>query len=64
LNQKSNAYQVLSKIPDDRFFLETDDSGNSIEEIYAEAANIKRMSILEMKKIVFTNFENCFKTNL
>ena len=64
LNQKSNAYQVLSKIPDDRFFLETDDSGYSIEEIYAEAANIKRMSILEMKKIVFTNFENCFKITL
>ncbi len=64
LNQKSNAYLIFSHIPDDRFFLETDDSGYSIEEIYAEAANIKRMSILEIKKIVFTNFENCFKTNL
>jgi TatD DNase family protein len=64
LNQKSNAYRIFSQIPDDRIFLETDDSGNSIEEIYAEAAKLKRTSILEMKKIVFDNFENCFKTNL
>lgn len=64
LNQKSNAYRLFSQIPDDRFFLETDDSGNSIEEIYAEAAHIKKSTILEIKKIVFKNFENCFKVDL
>jgi len=63
LNQKSNAFRIFRQIPDDRFFLETDDSGNSIEEIYAEAARIKGISILEMKSMVFKNFENCFKIN-
>ena len=63
LNQKSNAFRIFRQIPDDRFFLETDDSGNSIEEIYAEASRIKGISILEMKSMVFKNFENCFKIN-
>jgi len=63
LNQKSNAFRIFRQIPDDRFFLETDDSANSIEEIYAEAARIKGISILEMKSMVFKNFENCFKIN-
>jgi TatD DNase family protein len=64
LNHKSNAYRIFSQIPDDRFFLETDDSGNSIEEIYAEAARISGRSILDLKKTVLQNFENCFKINL
>jgi TatD DNase family protein len=64
LNQKSNAFRIFRQIPDDRFFLETDDSGNSIEEIYAEAARIKGISILETKTMVFKNLENCFKINL
>ncbi len=64
LNQKSNAYWVFSQIPDACFFLETDDSGYSIEDIYAEAAKLKGISILEMKKILVSNFEKCFKIKL
>ncbi len=64
LNEKSNACQVIGLIPVDRFFLETDDSGNSIEEIYAQAARIRRCSILDLKIIVLQNFENCFKIKL
>ena len=64
LHEKSNAYRLFSQIPDDRFFLETDDSGNCIEEIYAEAARISGRSILDLKKTVLQNFENCFKINL
>ncbi len=37
LNPKSNAAQVLAKMPPDRFFLETDDSDADIQRIYEAA---------------------------
>lgn len=42
----------------DNFFLETDDSTISIEEIYQQAANLKKCSVDEMKEVIFTNWKN------
>jgi TatD DNase family protein len=61
LNQKSNAYGLFAQVPVNRFFLETDDSGISIEEIYAQAARIKGISVPELRKMVYNTFENSFK---
>jgi TatD DNase family protein len=61
LNQKSNAYLLFNQIPDESIFLETDDSGISIEEIYAEAARIKKISVMDLKEILYNNFQKCMK---
>lgn len=51
----------LLATPLNRFFLETDDSPISIEEIYQKAALLKNMSIDSLKNQLFLNFQNIFK---
>jgi TatD DNase family protein len=41
----------------DEFFLETDDSEHSIQEIYKEAAKIKNCSVDELKALIFANWK-------
>lgn len=41
----------------DMFFLETDDSNLSIEEIYQKAAELKKISIEQLKDIIFANWK-------
>lgn len=55
LRENSNASKLLIQL--DRFFLETDDSETSIEEIYKAAANLKKCSVDELKALIFTNFK-------
>lgn len=56
----SNAAQVLAKIQDHQFFLETDDSDYTIKEIYHAAAEIKKIDIDKMKSIILQNGKNSF----
>jgi TatD DNase family protein len=56
----SNAAKVLSEIPEKRFFLETDDSKNSIREIYQKASEIRKTEIETLKSIILRNFKKCF----
>ena len=55
---------VFQSVPNDRFFLETDTVEESLEEVYALAANYKNIEIEELKSIIKTNFEKVFKRNL
>ena len=55
---------VFQFVPNDRFFLETDTVEESLEEVYALAANYKNIEIEELKSIIKTNFEKVFKRNL
>lgn len=41
----------------DEFFLETDDSGHSIQEIYQKAAKLKNCSVDKLKAIIFANWK-------
>jgi len=61
LNEKSNASKLFDEIPNDRFFLETDESEIGIENIYNKAASIKKSGLDDLKKIVSDNFADCFK---
>jgi len=56
----SNAAIVLPQIPDNSFFLETDDSEFGIQEIYKAASQIKNIDIDHLKSIILQNFKNCF----
>lgn len=40
------------------FFLETDDSSISIEEVYQKVAQIKKISLDELKDVIFANWKN------
>ena len=51
---------VFQSIPNDKFFLETDTILESLEEVYAVAANYKNIEIEEMKSIIKTNFDKVF----
>ena len=62
LNEQSNARKVLKAISNDRFFLETDDSNISIEQIYEAATSVKNISMIELLQIQNHNFEQVFKT--
>lgn len=56
LKNTSNAFKLLSSVPDDRLFLETDDKDISIEEIYKVAAEVKKIAVDKLKDIIFANY--------
>lgn len=55
---------VFQSVPNNRFFLETDTIEESVEEVYALAANYKNIEIEELKSIIKTNFEKVFRQSL
>lgn len=61
LNTNSNAAKVISKIPTEKLFLETDDADVSIKRIFENVSLIKNCSGEELKKKVYSNFINLFK---
>jgi TatD DNase family protein len=56
----SNASSVITKIPEDRLFLETDDSEWSIFDIYRKAAGLRQTSVAHLRDVIARNFKNCF----
>jgi TatD DNase family protein len=52
--------EVFRQLPLERIFLETDDAEITIENIYAKAAELKEISIDEMKKQIYFNFRSVF----
>lgn len=60
----SKAEQAFNKIPEESFFLETDDSDITIEKVYTAAAEIRKTNIKEIQEIVKSNFNNCFQIEL
>jgi len=53
---------LFKQFPDDRFFLETDNSEYSIQSIYERAAEIKNVSLNELMSIVLANKNLIFGT--
>jgi TatD DNase family protein len=50
-----------SKTPNEKVFLETDDSEVPIEMVYLEFAKAKQITLQELKEIQFENFKRVFK---
>ncbi|MRX48284.1 TatD family hydrolase [Pedobacter puniceum] len=59
--EDSKAAKTFKEVPADRFFLETDTAHLQIEELYQQAAKIRKMEIAQLKRQVFYNFEAVFK---
>ena len=51
---------VFIHIPEERIFLETDDSDIPIGEIYLKATKLIKINLIELKKCIFANFQKCF----
>ena len=60
LIQNSELESVFKNIPNDRFFLETDSSDYTIEEVYEIASKYKNLKITELQKLIESNFKNVF----
>ncbi len=55
---------VFIETPLERIFLETDDSSDNIEQVYIKAAELKQLSIQELKSRIEDNILNVLKLNL
>jgi len=58
LNENSPSHSIIQEIPQDRFFLETDDSNISIKKIYEQAANLRNSSMNDILAAVYENLKN------
>lgn len=54
-NEKSSAAKLIKEL--DFFFLETDDTQISIEEVYHAVAKIKNISVDALKQLIFDNWK-------
>ncbi|WP_026904015.1 TatD family hydrolase [Pedobacter glucosidilyticus] len=61
LKPDCKAYQAFQEVPANRFFLETDIAHLQIDDLYQQAAKIRKIDIAQLKKQVFYNFEAVFK---
>lgn len=61
MDETSHISSLLPEIPADRLFVETDNSGFMIEEIYRKTAIRRGVSIDELKACVYDNFKRLFK---
>lgn len=56
----SNILRLLPRIPSERLFLETDDSGFRIGEVYKKAAELRSVSVEVLEDEIYQNFRCVF----
>ena len=61
LKSEPHLIETFLQIPNDKIFLETDNSAIAIDDIFAKAAEIKSMEVQTLKEIVYQNFKTVFK---
>ena len=61
MNPESHIYNLLPELPDNRLFIETDNSDFTIVDIYRSVARRKKMDIGDLQQIVRSNFERLFR---
>ena len=60
LYHNNKASESLAKVPDNRFFLETDHTNKAISALYAKAADIRGISLKELESTINKNFKTLF----
>lgn len=61
MQKNSNATQVIAQYPIEKIFLETDDSGMDIKDIFEAATQHLKMDVLKLKEQIFYNFNKVFR---
>jgi TatD DNase family protein len=64
LQENSNASQVLSHIPIEKLFLETDDKNISIQKVYEQASFLLNIPINTLEDAIFANYLEICGSNL
>ncbi|MEZ5196461.1 MAG: hypothetical protein R2764_08700 [Bacteroidales bacterium] len=64
INNCRASFKGYGKVPKDHFFLETDDSEATIEDIYTAAAELRELSVLDIQQIIKSNFNKCFRIDV
>lgn len=64
LMKNPNLEESFLSVPDDKFFLETDSSEDTIEMVYEQAAAYKKIEINELKRTVAKTFSQVFDHKL
>ena len=59
--EKTKTVNSFKEIPAHSFFLETDESNKSIQEIYERASQLRNIKIENLKQNIFNNFKTLFK---
>ncbi len=62
--KNSKAYKTFVETPLEYIFLETDDVELGLDDIYEQAAKIKKIELAELQQQLIKNFNNCFRINL
>ena len=52
--------EALQSIPENRLFAETDDSGETIENIYSQIANVRKISVEKLQEATNENYNKIF----
>ena len=61
LKKEEHLVDTFLQTPNDKIFLESDNSDIAIDDIFASAADIKSISLEELKEIVYQNYKTVFK---
>jgi TatD DNase family protein len=61
LKSEPQLIETFLQTPNDKIFLETDNSAIAIDDIFVKAAEIKSMEVQTLKEIVYQNFKTVFK---
>ena len=61
LKKEEHLVDTFLQTPNDKIFLESDNSDMAIDHIFAAAADIKSLSVEELKLIVYQNYKTVFK---
>ena len=59
-DDKSKAVDSFKIIPENSFFLETDECEKSIQEIYLRASQLKSIAVENLKSLIYNNFIKAF----
>ncbi|MFM9007042.1 MAG: TatD family hydrolase [Bacteroidota bacterium] len=60
LHENSSASQVFTDVPDDRFFLESDDSSIDMKDLYVRAANLRGCTVEQLTESLYGRFNKLF----
>jgi len=60
LKDSSKAASIFKEIPLEFVFFETDEWDGNIEQIYIRAAEIKDISLIELKNVIYQNYQRLF----
>lgn len=60
LHENSAASKVFSHVPDDRFFLESDESSIDLKDLYTRAANLRGCTVDQLTESLYERFNRLF----